>query len=816
MPYHQPIVNLNGGEFSPILDARIDLSKYGTGHQILENFLLTPAGAIIRRPGTEFIGRPKHNDRKCILYGFNFSTTTTFLLEIGHLYTRFWSNGFQVAKASADAWVTATPYVVGDYVTSLSLIYYCVENHTSGAFLTDVTAGRWVQQGILEVPSPWSEGDLHDLQFQAINDIIYVVHPEHFVRKFTRVADDDWTLGEIDWTFPPTITENFEDITITPSATTGSITLTASDDIFKTTHIGSWWTIAHRRAGNGNSFVQVALDATSTTSGAISVLGSWEFTTYGTWQGEVRIERKVPGTSQWEPIRTYNNNVLGQRNVAATGVEERISDLRVRHITAGVAGTNGVARLEVGESKYYGAVQISAVASPTSASATVKIDLFSTAATAFWAEAAFSDEQGHPRSICWHNLRLVFGGTRKKPLSVHGSTIDDFENFRQGSRPDEAVSFTISARESSPIQWMLSQKKNILIGTASGELEIGATDESEAMGPTNIRSTNQSSHGSAHLQAILVNEVIIFLQRQGKKLREYAFDFSKDGWVGPDLTILASHISGANSHIIRTCFQQQPDATLWCPISSGEYLPAMSYERDQNVVGWHRHTTQGVFEDAATVFGGEDSDEVWFVVRREVNGQTVRYIERLHPTYRTDVELEDKENWWYLDCGIRRTFGTDMSTITGLDHLEGMFVSVMVDGAVQPDKHVVGGSITLEHSGRNVLVGLSYRSTSKPSKFNLNTQNGTSIGRNARVHRSTFRMYKSLGLETSVDGINWKVVTFRKDGDAMDTSPPAFTGDKTLAVDGVYRPTGELWFRDGGPYPLQILAVVPEYDFHGT
>lgn len=823
MPYHQGIISLNGGEYSPFMDARIDLAKYSTGNQVLENFLITPYGALIRRPGTEFLGEAKYPYLKCRLWGFNFSTTTTFVLEFGELYCRFWSNGFQVRKSEAPPWTTATDYNVGDYAKLLvgNLIYYCVAAHTSGVFATDLAAGRWVQQDILEVPTPYHVEDLWDLQFQPINDLIYIVHPNVHPMILTRLADNDWTLRYVEWDFPPTLPENITSIRISSSAIAEGDTtiLTATSGIFQAGHVGSWWTLAHRRSGEDESFVEVELNDDDHISSGLRVLGSWEFTTFGTWSGMVAIYRQVLGTGIWEPIRTYNANIVGQRNISAIGNEEREAILRIAFQTNGDIGTDGMARLELGESKYYGIVQIIEFTNSTTVTAIVKKSIWSTNQTMFWSEGAYSGVQGFPRAICWHQLRLMFGGTKRAPLSVFGSVVDDFQNFRLGSDADDAISFTISSRESSPIQWMCPQKKVIVIGTASGELQLGGEDDTQAMGPTNVESHNESSHGSAHVQAMLVGEVIMFIQRQGKKIREYSFDFTKDGWMGPDLTILANHIAGPGSRFIEFCFQQQPDATLWLPISSGNYLAGMTYEREQNVVGWHRHTTYaGVFESCANVFGGTGSDEVWLAVHRNINGIDKRYIERFQPDHRTAVEMEDKLNFWYLDCAVRRTFASPTTLITGLSHLEGHTVSVMVDGAAQPDRRVVGGQITLENRGSNVLVGLAYNSVAKPQKFNLNSRDGTIIGRPARVHRACFRLYKSLGLEFSSNGEwdQWTQVEFRKDGDPMDESPPMFTGDKVIAVDGPYQPAGELWFRNAGPFPLNILAVVPEFDFHGT
>jgi hypothetical protein len=272
-------------------------------------------------------------------------------------------------------------------------------------------------------------------------------------------------------------------------------------------------------------------------------LGSWEFTTYGSWQGTVSIERLIEGTStSWETIRTYRNSVVNQRNVSATGNEDKETRLRIVWETEGVAGTNPVARLEVGQPRYYGVVEITDFTDATHVDAIIRKGLWSTDPTHFWSEAAASDEQGQFRTVALHEGRLMFGGTRKQPLRIYGSFIDDYENFITGSDADNSIAFRITSNESNPIQWMVSQQGKLIIGTAAEEIDFGRSDENDALGPTNVRAIRQSSYGSAFIQAKLINEVIMFVQRQGKKLREYVFAFEKDGWVGPDLTVLANHI----------------------------------------------------------------------------------------------------------------------------------------------------------------------------------------------------------------------------------------------------------------------------------
>jgi hypothetical protein len=767
--YHEIVYNFNSGEWSPMLAARVDLKKYSAACQLLENFILLPYGGVIRRPGTQYLGAAKFADKRCRLVGFNFSVTTNFILEFGNLYVRFWTNGVQV-----------------------------------------MTPGNPTVP--LEQTTPYLEADISKIQYCQINDLMYMTHPNYPPQKLTRIADDNWTFAEVAFKWPCLLEENSKNITITPSATSGSISLTASAAVFEAGDVGSTWQIGHNMAGASQTYIEVALGATTGTSAPLRVRGPWSFTTYGTWSGLITINRTIYETGVAEVIRTYANSVDGQRNVATSGNEDKDCSLQLFFYTQGSAGSsNPIGRLEFSNAKVYGLVKITGYTSPTSVTGTVTWGLAQTTATTFWSQSAFSERQGFPRTVCLHEQRLVFGGTKRKPLSLHGSQIDDYENFQRGSLADQAYLFNLAANESNPIQWMITQQK-LLLGTAGDEWSVGPQNEDNAMGPGNINAEKQSNFGSSYLQAKVVNEVVLFCQRQGKKLRELTFSFEKDGWVAPDLTLLGAHIAGSGFR--ETAFCQQPDAVFWC-INNEGHLVGMTYERDQQVVGWHRHSTQGIFESVATIYGGDLADEVWLSIKREINGTDVRYIERFDPNFRPTFEAEDKVNYWYLDCAKRATSGTPGSTVAGLDHLEGATVGVLGNGANQPTRVVSAGQISLQEPVTTVLVGLPYTSQVTPMNINIPSQDGTTQGRKVRIHQMTARFYKSLTCQFSSNGDEWDEIFFRDRVDLMDASPSVFSGDRQISTGATFTTQQAITLRQTRPFPCCVLAVILWANYYG-
>ncbi len=241
----------------------------------------------------------------------------------------------------------------------------------------------------------------------------------------------------------------------------------------------------------------------------------------------------------------------------------------------------------------------------------------------------------------------------------------------------------------------------------------------------------------------------------------------------------------------------------------------MTYERLQNVVGWHRHTTDGAFESVATTYGANGADEVWVAVRRTIDGQDVRYIERFRTDFRETFEQEDKVHWWYLDCARRVVNTPESATVSGLDHLEGKSVEILADGAVSPGREVSGGAVTLQSPAGIVLAGLPFTSTLRPMKLEMPDQQGASRGRKKRIHRMLLSLHKSLGGEVSSDGgARWEQSIPAPPATSWTTARPSSPGTKTSSSRAVTPPRRHR--RAPGPaLPLTVLDLVLKWEVYG-
>jgi hypothetical protein len=801
--------------------------------------VVLPYGGVYRRAGTEYLGEAKNANQRCRLIGFNFSVTTRFVLEFGHQYIRFWGNDSQVLSGGSPLEV-ASPYQESElrelqYVQVNDIMYLAHANHAPRK-LTRVSDTNWTLTTVA-----WKYPPLLDQNLTTTTIASSAASGSATLTASASVfqaghVGSQWAIqwprnsGAVDEAIDANkVSQGTLDIqgswTITTVGTwigkirllripqekmdfNGGRDLTA---LARSTTTATATRTAHGYATGDEVFIPSTVAAPFAGTYTITVTGADTYTfTVANSGAASASDAPVQNLTKMEVVREFTS-LTTARNFTATGTEDERVGLKLR-VTDYVSNTSARVFLESTDFNSGGTVTINSVASGTSAGATVNKWLGSViTGTTQWSEAAFSAVRGYPRAVAIHEQRLCFGGTSHQPNTVWCSKVDDFENFQLGVGADDGLQFTVASSEGNRIEWMFSQKR-LMLGTSGDEWTIGGADSGQAFSSTNVQAQKQSSFGSKTMRAILLNDVLLFVQRRGRKVRELTYNFERDGWVAPDLTVLSEHVT--QGELVELAFQQQPDAILWAVRGDGQ-LVGMSYERDQEVVAWHRHTTDGEFESVATVYGlsGAD-DEVWLVVKRTINGQTKRYIERFKAENRAKFEAQTKDDWWYLDCA-KRYSGTATATITGLSHLEGKTVSVLANGAVQPDETVASGQITLDKTYTKVLAGLPYTSIILPMKFDFDLRDGPTRGRKKRINRVEVSLFKSLAGEASTNGTEWLWIYPRDFDDPMDASPPPFSGDAEVVVAGDYSDDSDIYLRQRLPYPFTVRALVVKLDAYG-
>jgi hypothetical protein len=646
-----------------------------------------------------------------------------------------------------------------------------------------------VSGAVYEISSPYAEADLSKLQYAQDADIMYICHPDYPVYKLSRTAHTAWTIEAVTFTDGPYQDQNTTDTTLAAGATTGTgVALVASQNLFDSGHVGCFFRIY---AGS-----------------------SW---------GYVKI--------------TY-----------VTDAKNAVCDV--------ISAIGGMSAVKT------------------------------------WCEGAWSIKNGYPTAVVFLEQRVVFAASPSFPQTICASVIGNYEDFTPGTNDDDPFTYTIASQEMNAIRWMVNLA-NLFLGTTTGEARLGQYGQVDPVSPNNAKVTFQSFYGSAASPGMAVGLAILFWERRGhpdnygERLREFSYVLSKDQYAGVDLTIMAEHISkGGITGMVR---QQYPYNILWCVRADG-MLIGMTYERDQDVVGWHRHPVggDGIVEEIACI-PGPNQDDIYLVVNRVIGGAVKRYIEVLG-----DVDWgDDQADCFFVDCGLtydgtEKTIsgithtvpypvtafdtlgitatshgfsngdhvkisdvegmtevngmelvvanktthyfeayvphGMTFSTYTsggiakkmtnapaGLGHLEGEEVDVLTDGAVHPPCTVTSGSIALGWYAAKVQAGLHYDSILTTMGLEGGSREGTSQGKQKRVHEVALRLYQTLGGKFGPDEDTLETLGFRTARDTYGNPPALFTGDKDKSFPGDWDSEAKVTVVQDQPLPMTLLSILPRF-----
>ena len=268
--------------------------------------------------------------------------------------------------------------------------------------------------------------------------------------------------------------------------------------------------------------------------------------------------------------------------------------------TTGINDDQGWLATDVGRQIHFNAgyAVITSRTNSTVVVATITTAFTNTNAISAWYLGAFSDTTGHPSCVTFFEQRLVFAATLSNPQTVYFSKSGDYENMDANIggtvADDDAIIYTIASNQVNAIRFM-SSTRTLIIGTAGGEFAVSGGGDDNSLTPTNILIKKQTNHGGANVDAVAVGNATLFLQRAKRKIRELAYNFDVDGYSSPDLTVLAEHVTTGG--ITQMAFQGEPLSILWCVRGDGE-LAALTYQREQEVVAWHRHIFGGRFGTA--------------------------------------------------------------------------------------------------------------------------------------------------------------------------------------------------------------------------
>ena len=388
----------------------------------------------------------------------------------------------------------------------------------------------------------------------------------------------------------------------------------------------------------------------------------------------------------------------------------------------------------------------------------------------------------YPGSVTFYQGRSWWGGTSKEPETFWASQSGSLEDMTTGAEDDDGLQFTMNTR--GRIRWMLGSR-SLLIGTSTGENIVDS--DGGVITPSDIQIRQQSANGSAAVQPLPIDNRAIYVSSDGAKLRDMGYVWTDDGWVSRDLSFTAEHFKDIGP-ISGIDYSKNPESLIWA-VAGGDVL-GCTYDANNNILGWHHHTTQGyVLSIAVTESAG--SSYAWILVSREnANG---RYLA---------VELFDIAE--RLDSSLEFFDGNGITEIS-VPHLAGNTVSVLVDGAVHPDVDLdESGHGVLQFSGKTVVAGLSFVSTLITLPVSIVGQGGT----NRQMPKRFSKVYVALN-SSALPRINGILPPDRTPSTPMNTSEPRRTQVVGVNTEG-WDDEAQIIVTQQLPLPTQVLSIMGE------
>lgn len=755
-----PIIgSFAGGEVTPYFMGRTDHKRYYVSCATTENFLVLPHGPAERRGGTRFVAPYKDETNVVRLLPFEFSDEQAYVIEAGDRYFRFYMNKGRI-ETGGIPYEIETPYLLSDV---LDLLWHCQSA-----------------------------------------DVMWITHPKYRTRKLSRTGHTAWALTAEETLDGPYLDENTTDTTLAPSAVSGTVTLTASavtgingDAGFKATDVGR---LVRIRNGSGSAL-------------------RWGWLEITAWTSPTQVTAAVKGS------------------------DDDDSD-----------------------------------------------DLGGTDAVAAWRLGLWSETTGWPSVVTFSNQdRLVYGtANRTRAARIDGSKVGEFNNFTPGTDDSDPIAISIGSNKVNKIRWIVSARA-LLVGTVGAEFVVSGDTLTAPLTPTNVQAAPHTRHGCAAIPPIEAGHAVLFVQRQGRKIREMKYDLNVDGYVAPEITLLAEQAT--RSGIRGLAWQQEPWGVAWGYRVDGQ-LFGCTYLPEQEVTGFHRHPLggDGMVESIAVIPGGTGADQLWLAVRRTIDGVPRRTIEVMEEPLPLDGAQSDA---YYVDCGlslinaqstsltVAAASGSDVSvvaggaafgagdvgreihadwledvrskgrlrpvrrrararitrvddaaharvdiitafpptlsisagewrlsvtTVSGLDHLEGATVQILADGGVHPEQVVSGGAVVLDWPASKVHVGLGYPSVLEPMPLEVGAAT-------KRVVDIRLRLLRSLGGWVGrADDNTLEQILFRSISDPLDEPPALFSGDKVLSFPGDWQDVGSVFMLQDQPLPFTVASTIPNVE----
>ena len=763
-----------GGEITPELVGRLDLVKYQTGLSLCRNFITLPHGPAARRPGFRFVHEAGNSAQPVRLIPFTFSATETVVIELGHEYVRFHINGATLIDPG-----TSLPY---------------------------------------QIASPYAGNDLFNIRYAQSADVITLTHPGYAARELSRLGAVQWALTTIN--FAP------------PSAAPTGVTATPfMPETGGSTSYAYYVVTAVQEDGVTESLPSASARA----SNILTLQGNLNTITWNPVDGASRYNvYKLRGGVYGYIGQAKPEPGVGKTIATATPYQDDgfFKYKRVRIVTSAAHGwVTGDYVLVEGTSFFDGLYQITVentttftyakktayASATTGGSASIpSLSLVDDNVLADTSQSPPEDIIGlnggageYPAATVYHEQRRWFAGTDAKPQVLWATRTGTESNLTSSipARDADAMEVRIAANQYNQIRHLVALSDLIAL-TAGGEFRV-FSDGAPAITPTSISIKPQGYAGAGDVQPVVTAGSMLYVQAQGSRVRELSYSWEANSYRSIDTSIMAPH--RFNGYTIKDmAYTRAPDSILWAVRNDGTLL-GLTYVPDQQVYGWHAHDTDGVFESVCVV-SESNEDVLYAVVRRTIGVAQKRYVERLDTRL-----LNTLADAFFVDSGLTYS-GAPVTTLSGLDHLEGKVVDILTDGAVHPQRTVTGGSITLDYAASKVHVGLPITADLRTLPLALEGVRGvgaSGMGTTKNVNKVHLRVSQSSVVKAGPTFAQLREYPARAVTDPYGSPPALRDGELAIAIDPSWNQDGGVCVRQDLPLPLTLMSMVVDVQTGG-
>lgn len=829
MPKVSPLQDsFTSGEFSPLLKGRVSADRYKDALETCLNYLPLIQGPITRRTGTYYVAKTKDSSKKSRLQAFEFSTTQAYILEFGDEYVRFYKdNGIITLSPQAISGVTqANPAVVtyvgsdtyanGDRIiidgvvgmTQLNNVEFTVANVNAGANTFELSGidstsyGAYSSGGtvseIYEVAMPYQDTEVFDLKFTQSADILYITHPTYAPRKLTRTGHTSWTLTTIDFLDGPYLSTNTTTTTLSPSAASGTgVTLTASaitginnDTGFQTTDVGR---LIRIKEGSVWGYVKIT-GWTSTTVVTVDVINTLTNTTakatwrLGVWSGTTGYPAAVTfhedrlfflGPSSY-PQRLDGSRASDYENFAPTDTDGTVTSshavgfsLNANDVNVGkwlISDEKGLLVGTVGGEWVVRASSQNEALSPTNITAK--------------RATSYGSNNVQPVAVGKSALFIQRSGRKLREMTY----FFDVDGFRAADLTQLSEHVTRSGitqiayqKEPQSIVWCVRTDGVLAAMTYERDLDALRAGWSRVI----IGGTSDAGGSDA-----IVESVAVIPNPEGTR---------QDIWI-----IVKRYINGGTKRYVEylgKMFEdddEQKDAYF---LDSG-----ITYDAPLTITG----ATQAnpvVITSASHGLSNGDEVRIYDVMgMEELNGNVYTLANVAANTFELSG-INGTAFGAYISGGVARKL---VSSLSGLNHLEGETIQVLADGAVLPDVEVTAGSVTISNPSAVIHFGYNKSADLKMLRIEAGAADGTALGKTRRIHRVGLQMHRSLGLKIGFDFDALDTITFRNSSVPLNQPPELFTGILSQNVAANYDFDNQICIRQDQPLPSTILSIMPQ------